>query len=179
MQQITPQMRILAALEAVDFRKGIDSLAELGRAKLNADPFSGCLFVFRGRRATSIKVLVYDGQGLWPATKRLSKGRFRLWPRVPTDHHSAAPWLGSAAPLFDVAKRPWLRDIVQSYAPWTFAANGLQLEAHEDVDQPPNEWNGSYFKLVAACLVGLLPEFGRRLFQRTRHQQSSSREYTR
>src|ERR1700721_2236815 len=81
MLQMTPQMRILVAVEAVDFRKGIDSLAELCRAKLNADPFSGCLFVFRSRRATSIKVLVYDGQGFWLATKRLSKGRFRWWPQ--------------------------------------------------------------------------------------------------
>jgi transposase len=81
MLQITPQMRILVAVEAVDFRKGIDSLAELCRAKLDADPFSGCLFVFRSRRATSIKVLVYDGQGFWLATKRLSKGRFRWWPQ--------------------------------------------------------------------------------------------------
>src|SRR6267154_136923 len=77
MLALTPQMRILVAVEAVDFRKGIDSLAELCRAKLDADPFSGCLFVFRSRRATSIKVLVYDGQGFWLATKRLSKGRFR------------------------------------------------------------------------------------------------------
>jgi transposase len=52
MLQITPQMRILVAVEAVDFRKGIDSLAELCRSKLHADPFSGCLFVFRSRRAT-------------------------------------------------------------------------------------------------------------------------------
>jgi transposase len=81
MLQITPQMRILVAVEAVDFRKGIDSLAELCRAKLDTDPFSGCLFVFRSRRATSIKVLVYDGQGFWLATKRLSKGRFRWWPQ--------------------------------------------------------------------------------------------------
>ena len=80
MIQITPQMRILVAVESVDFRKGIDSLAELCRQKLNADPFSGYLFVFRSRRATSIKVLVYDGQGFWLATKRLSKGRFRWWP---------------------------------------------------------------------------------------------------
>lgn len=81
MLQITPQMRILVAVEAVDFRKGIDSLAELCRVKLNADPFSGCLFVFRSRRSTCIKVLVYDGQGFWLATKRLSKGRFRWWPQ--------------------------------------------------------------------------------------------------
>jgi transposase len=82
MIQITPQMRILVAVESVDFRKGIDSLAELCRQKLDTDPFSGYLFVFRSRRATSIKVLVYDGQGFWLATKRLSKGRFRWWPRM-------------------------------------------------------------------------------------------------
>lgn len=82
MIQITPQMRILVAVESVDFRKGIDSLAELCRQKLDTDPFSGYLFVFRSRRATSIKVLVYDGQGFWLATKRLSKGRFRWWPQM-------------------------------------------------------------------------------------------------
>jgi transposase len=82
MLAITPQMRILVAVEAVDFRKGIDSLAESCRQKLDTDPFSGYLFVFRSRRATSIKVLVYDGQGFWLATKRLSKGRFRWWPRM-------------------------------------------------------------------------------------------------
>lgn len=80
MIQIAPQMRILVAIEAVDFRKGIDSLAQVCREKLSADPFSGCLFVFRSRRGTAIKVLVYDGQGFWLAQKRLSKGRFRWWP---------------------------------------------------------------------------------------------------
>lgn len=80
MLQITPQMRILVALEAVNGRKGIDSLVQLCREKLLADPFSGCLFVFRSRRATSIRVLAYDGQGFWLAQKRLSKGRFVWWP---------------------------------------------------------------------------------------------------
>src|SRR5438128_11129107 len=78
MLQIAPQMRILVALEAVDLRKGIDGLAELCREKLAADPFSGCLFVFRSRRATAIKLLQYDGQGFVLAQKRLSKGRF-VW----------------------------------------------------------------------------------------------------
>ena len=49
MIQITPQMRILVAVEAVDGRKGIDSLARLCQEKLQADPFSGGLFVFRRR----------------------------------------------------------------------------------------------------------------------------------
>src|SRR2546422_9766058 len=78
--QITPQMRILVAIEAVDGRKGIDSLARLCQEKLQADPFSGCLFVFRSRRGTAIRILVYDGQGFWLAQKRLSKGRFVWWP---------------------------------------------------------------------------------------------------
>ena len=56
MLQIAPQMRILVAIEPVDLRKGIDGLAELCREKLSADPYSGCLFVFRGRRATAIKL---------------------------------------------------------------------------------------------------------------------------
>jgi transposase len=78
--QITPQMRILVGVEAVDGRKGIDSLARLCQEKLEADPFSGCLFVFRSRAGTSIRILVYDGQGFWLAQKRLSKGRFVWWP---------------------------------------------------------------------------------------------------
>lgn len=78
--QITPQLRILVAVEAIDGRKGIDSIAQLCREKLDADPFSGCLFIFRSRRGTAIKLLVYDGQGFWLATKRLSKGRFKWWP---------------------------------------------------------------------------------------------------
>src|SRR5512136_490247 len=80
MIQITPQMHILVALEAVDGRKGIDSLARLCQEKLQADPFSGCLFVFRSRRGTTVRILVYDGQGFWLAQKRLSKWRFRWWP---------------------------------------------------------------------------------------------------
>ena len=78
--QIMPQLRVLVAIDAIDGRKGIDSLAQLCREKLDADPFSGCLFIFRSRRGTAIKLLAYDGQGFWLATKRLSKGRFRWWP---------------------------------------------------------------------------------------------------
>jgi transposase len=80
MIQITPQMRILVAVGAVDFRKGIDGLARVSREALQADPFSGALFVFRNRRGTAIKILVYDSQGFWLAQKRLSRGRFRWWP---------------------------------------------------------------------------------------------------
>lgn len=80
MIQITPQIRVWVAVEAADFRRGIDGLAQLCRASLKADPFSGALFVFRNRRRTAIKLLVYDGQGFWLCHKRLSKGKFRWWP---------------------------------------------------------------------------------------------------
>ena len=81
MIQITPQMRILVAVEPADFRKGIDGLARVCKETLGEDPFGGGIFVFRNRRATALKALVYDGQGFWLCHKRLSTGRFRWWPR--------------------------------------------------------------------------------------------------
>jgi transposase len=81
MIQITPHMRILVSVEPADFRCGIDGLARVCRQSLDSDPFSGAVFVFRNRRATSIKALVYDGRGFWLCQKRLSKGRFRWWPQ--------------------------------------------------------------------------------------------------
>lgn len=89
MIQITPQMRILVAVEPVDFRKGIDGLTHIVKA-LDLDPFSGCLFVFRSRSGTSIKIISYDGQGYWLCQKRLSKGRFRFWPKGEMLHPLAA-----------------------------------------------------------------------------------------
>jgi len=80
MLQITPHMRIVLAVEPVDFRKGIDGLAGICRRVLQADPFAGTLFVFRNRTGTSLKLLGYDGQGFWLCQKRLSQGRFRWWP---------------------------------------------------------------------------------------------------
>ena len=82
MIQITAQMRVLVAIEPVDGRKGIDSLARLCQDQLGEDPFSGCVFVFRSRSGTAIRLLSYDGQGYWLAQKRLSKGRFVWWPEA-------------------------------------------------------------------------------------------------
>ena len=65
MIQITPQMRVLVAVAPADFRCGIDGLAGVCRQSLASDPFSGTVFVFRNRRSTALKALVYDGQGFW------------------------------------------------------------------------------------------------------------------
>lgn len=75
-------MRILLAVEAVDFRKGIDGLARVCREALHSDPFTGYVFVFRNKRATALKVLMYDGQGFWLCQKRLSTGKFQWWPET-------------------------------------------------------------------------------------------------
>ena len=80
MIQVTPQMRILLAVEPADFRKGIDGLAQVCRQVLQKDPFSGYVFIFRNKKASAIKVLMYDGQGFWLCQKRLSTGRFGWWP---------------------------------------------------------------------------------------------------
>lgn len=80
MIQITPQMRILVSIESIDFRKGIDGLCKICRDVIESDPFSGYVFVFRNRGGTSIKILMYDGQGFWLCQKRLSKGKFQWWP---------------------------------------------------------------------------------------------------
>ena len=82
MIQITAHMKILVAVEPVDFRRGIDGLAAVCRQALNADPMSGGLFVFISRRRHAIKCLVYDSQGFWLAQKRLSRGRFTGWPQA-------------------------------------------------------------------------------------------------
>jgi transposase len=73
MLQITPQMKILVAVEPADFRRGIDALARLCQETLQHDPFAGAVFVFRNRKATALKLLMYDGQGFWLCHKRLSQ----------------------------------------------------------------------------------------------------------
>jgi transposase len=84
MLQLTPQTRIFLALEPVDCRKGIDGLAAVCRQALGDNPLGGAVYVFRNRAGTTLKLLLYDGQGFWLCTKRLSQGRFHWWPTAAT-----------------------------------------------------------------------------------------------
>src|SRR5512138_1832770 len=82
MLQLVPQMKILIAVEPCDFRFGIDRLAALCREKFEQNPASGAAFVFRNRRGTAVKILIYDGLGYYLVLRRFSQGRLRWWPRI-------------------------------------------------------------------------------------------------
>ena len=114
MIQITPQMRILVAVEPADFRRGIDGLARLCRQALRSDPFSGAVFVFRNRSGKAIKILAYDGQGFWLCHKRLSTGRFGFWPTGSEaakgfQAHELQVLLSAGNPQGTQAPPPWRR----------------------------------------------------------------------
>ena len=72
-------VRIHLALGPTDMRKGFDGLSLLVQEMLRADPFSGHLFVFRGKRAGMLKILFHDGSGMCLFAKRLDQGAF-TWP---------------------------------------------------------------------------------------------------
>ena len=80
MLQLAPQSRLFLAIQPVDFRKGIASLAAVCQQILGQQPMSGAVFGFRNRSATALKILFYDGPGFWLCMKRLSQGRFTWWP---------------------------------------------------------------------------------------------------
>jgi transposase len=74
-------VRVYLACGATDMRKGFDGLAALVQKVLELDPYSGAVFLFRGKRGDLIKGLVWDGQGLVLYAKRLERGRF-IWPQA-------------------------------------------------------------------------------------------------
>jgi transposase len=80
MIHLTAQTPIMLATEAVDFRAGIDGMVAYCQYRLQQNPRSGTLYVFKNRRATMIRILAYDSNGYILATKRLSRGRFLGWP---------------------------------------------------------------------------------------------------
>jgi transposase len=73
--------QVWLAAGVTDMRKGMNGLAALIQTTLAANPFSGHLFAFRGRRGDLIKLLWFDGDGLCLFAKRLERGRF-VWPQA-------------------------------------------------------------------------------------------------
>lgn len=84
MLNLSPATRVFVATAPVDLRGSFNALAGLVQTQLRADPLSGHLFVFTNRRRNRVKILFWDGSGLWVCAKRLERGRF-TWPRVESE----------------------------------------------------------------------------------------------
>lgn len=80
MLSFTGALKVYVALEPQDMRKSFNGLSAAVSERLQADPYQGALYVFTNRRRNRLKILFWDGTGLWVATKRLEQGRFS-WPR--------------------------------------------------------------------------------------------------
>jgi transposase len=91
MFDFSPEARIFVALEPVDLRRGFNGLYGLVQTRLQADPLTGHWFVFTNHRRNRLKVLHWDGTGLWLCTKRLEKGTFG-WPAQAESGSGVAHW---------------------------------------------------------------------------------------
>lgn len=80
MLSFSGSLKVFVALEPCDLRKSFNGLNALVTERLGEDPKAGALFVFCNRRHTRLKILCWDGTGLWVLTKRLEAGTFS-WPR--------------------------------------------------------------------------------------------------
>jgi transposase len=80
MLSFTGGIKVLVALEACDMRKGYEGLTAMVESNLAEELRSGILFVFGNKRRTRLKILYYDGSGVWLLSKRLEKGTFS-WPQ--------------------------------------------------------------------------------------------------
>jgi len=85
MLNITPHHKVFLATRIFDFRKRLDGTVALCRAQFQRDPSSGHIFVFRNRKLTVLRCIVYDKGGYWFMEKRLSKGKFIKWPKTQYD----------------------------------------------------------------------------------------------
>mgnify|MGYP000064091255 CR=1 FL=1 len=90
MIQLSASSQLLIATSPQDFRKGIDGFASLCRNEFDRNPQDSTIFVFTNRSRTMIRLLAYDRNGYWLMTKRLSKGKFKQWPKTA---HPIAPLL--------------------------------------------------------------------------------------
>jgi transposase len=79
--ELRTETKIWLAAGVTDMRRGFGGLSAKVQTVLNEQPFSGHIFVFRGRRGDIVKVLWFDGDGLFLFCKRLERGRF-TWPKA-------------------------------------------------------------------------------------------------
>jgi transposase len=116
-----PATRVYLAAGATDMRKGFEGLYGMARDRLVCDPLSGHVFVFANARRNRLKLLFWDGSGLWVCAKRLERGRFR-WPeatagqvKVTLSQEELALLLGGID-LTQTRRREWYRTLSQGEA---------------------------------------------------------------
>jgi transposase len=109
-----PATRIYVAAGATDMRKHFDGLYGLVRDHLGCTPESGHVFIFTNARRNRLKLVVYDGSGLWVCSKRLDRGCFR-WPdadstvkKIVLSHEELTLLLGGID-LKQTSRRTWYR----------------------------------------------------------------------
>ena len=113
MLSFTGGLKVYVALEPTDMRKSFNALAALVSEHLKADPYTGALYAVSNRRRDRLKILYWDGTGIWIAAKRLEKGRFS-WPQASSTgqrHLRLAPealaMLTDGIDLKGARMRPW------------------------------------------------------------------------
>jgi transposase len=106
--------RIYLAAGATDMRKGFEGLYGLVRDRLECDPLHGHVFVFCNAQCNRLKLILWDGSGLWVCAKRLERGRFR-WPQATTQavkiviSNEELVLLLGGIDLRQTGRRPWHR----------------------------------------------------------------------
>jgi transposase len=81
MIQVSPSAKIFVGNEPVSFIKGMYALSGVCREIFHLDPLSGAYFLFRNRSGDSVRILVFDGDGLWLCTKKFATGSIKSWPK--------------------------------------------------------------------------------------------------
>lgn len=112
MISLAPGTQVYLVSRPVDLRNGFDGLAAKAQQIVGADPFSGHLFLFRGKRGDYLKALYWDGSGLCLFAKRLEKGRF-VWPPIVDGALTLTP--GQLTLLIEAMD--WRRTIAQPAPP--------------------------------------------------------------
>lgn len=80
MLSFTGGLKVFVCLDPADMRKSFNGLAAVAQEHLKANPYDGALYLFTNKRRNRLKILFWDGTGLWVAAKRLEEGRF-TWPK--------------------------------------------------------------------------------------------------
>ena len=113
MLQLPAQVRILVAIQPLDFRKGCDSIAAYCKYQLQQDPYSGVLYAFRNKASTAVKMLVFDGVGIYLVIRRFSRGKLAWWPNSidqglqPLAAQQLAVLLAQGNPKFAAFPQDW------------------------------------------------------------------------